>query len=70
MLLLSRRTGEAIVFPTLGITVRVLAVRGNAVSLGIEAPPDVRITREELLRAAAAPLPTSTNHLGRTRYFP
>ena len=56
MLLLSRRPGEAIVFPTLGITVRILAVRGNAVRLDIEAPPDVPITREELLKAAAAPL--------------
>src|SRR5215471_12887233 len=37
MLLLTRRPGEAIVFPTLGITVRILAVRGNDLRLGIEA---------------------------------
>jgi carbon storage regulator CsrA len=48
MLVLSRRPDEAIVLHTLGVRVRVLRVEGNIVRLGIEAPDDVRIRREEL----------------------
>src|SRR5689334_819088 len=48
MLVLSRRTGEKIVLPTLGITVEVVDVKGGAVRLGIDAPPDVRIMRQEI----------------------
>jgi carbon storage regulator len=33
------------------VTVRVLEVKGNQVRLGIEAPGDVRIYREEVYRA-------------------
>jgi carbon storage regulator len=33
------------------VTVRVLEVKGNQVRLGIEAPSDVRIYREEVYRA-------------------
>jgi carbon storage regulator len=33
------------------VTVRVLEVKGNQVRLGVEAPPDVRIYREEVYRA-------------------
>ena len=50
MLVLTRRLGEVIrVGDT--VTVRVLEVKGNQVRLGIEAPPDVRIYREEVYRA-------------------
>jgi carbon storage regulator CsrA len=49
MLVLSRKPDEKIVFPGLGVTVRVVEVRGNQVRLGIEAPPDVKIMRAELL---------------------
>src|SRR5262245_41719095 len=48
MLVLSRRPDERIVFPHLGITVRVLRIQGNAVRIGVEAPPDVRVLRHEL----------------------
>lgn len=48
MLVLSRRPDERIVFPNVGITVQVLRVRGNVVKIGIEAPSDVSILREEL----------------------
>ena len=37
MLVLTRRINESIVIPGLGITVRVLAIRGNSVRFGVEA---------------------------------
>jgi carbon storage regulator len=49
MLVLSRRLGQAVVVPGLDITVRVIAIKGGAVRIGIEAPPDVKVLREELL---------------------
>jgi carbon storage regulator CsrA len=49
MLVLTRRPNESIVFPALGVTVRVLAVRGTSVRLGIEAPRGVVVMRDELL---------------------
>ena len=48
MLLLSRRTGETIQIGD-DITVRVLSVKGNQVRIGISAPDEVQIMREELL---------------------
>jgi carbon storage regulator CsrA len=48
MLVLSRRQGQRILFPNLGISVQVLPGNSSTVKLGIEAPPDVRILREEL----------------------
>ena len=47
MLLLSRRTGETIKIGD-NITVTVLSVKGNQVRIGINAPDDVKIMREEL----------------------
>ncbi len=48
MLVLSRRRHESIVFPGIGVTVKVLRVEGNKATLGISAPVDVRILREEI----------------------
>ena len=48
MLVLSRRRHESIVFPNLGVTVKLLRVERNKAKLGISAPPDVRILREEV----------------------
>lgn len=47
MLVLSRKQREAI---TVGndVTIRVLAVRGGTVKLGIDAPSHVRILRAEI----------------------
>lgn len=49
MLVLSRRVDEAIVLPTLDITIKVLSVRPGKVRIGIEGPPHVGIWREELM---------------------
>ncbi len=51
MLVLSRREGEKLVFPNLGITLEVVRVRGSAVRLGIDAPSDVSVWRGELCAA-------------------
>ena len=48
MLVLSRRENESIVFPSLGISVEVLRIRGNATRIGISAPDDVPIQRHEI----------------------
>jgi carbon storage regulator CsrA len=48
MLVLSRKEGDEILLPELDIVVRVLKVRGKAVSIGIEAPRGIRILRSEL----------------------
>ena len=47
MLVLSRKPGEAI---TIGnrITVTILAVEGNRVKIGVEAPAEVPIHRQEV----------------------
>jgi len=47
MLVLSRTRGERVYIGS-DITITVLQIRGNRVRLGIDAPPDVVIAREEL----------------------
>jgi len=51
MLVLRRKAGEAIVLNGV-IKIYVLAVEGERVKLGIDAPPDVIVVREELLDEA------------------
>ena len=62
MLVLRRKVGESIVLAGV-IHVAVLAAQGERVKLGITAPPDVTVVREELLKgpkpdAEATPAPT------------
>jgi len=47
MLILSRRTGETICIGD-GIDITVLEVKGNQVRLGITAPKEVPVHREEI----------------------
>jgi len=47
MLVLGRRIGETLIIGD-DITVTVLGVKGNQVKLGIEAPNDVSVHREEI----------------------
>jgi len=51
MLVLSRRLNEKIVFPTLQASVQVVAIKPGVVRLGVEAPNDVPVFREEILGA-------------------
>lgn len=72
MLVLSRSLRERIVFPHLNVAIEVVAVRGNRVRLGIEAPPEIQVLREELARdpavgADARELPRGTSHAARNR---
>jgi carbon storage regulator CsrA len=61
MLVVTRRPNEKIAFPTLGITVQVLKVTGNSAKVGIEAPPDIKVYRDEILPAAEAISQPRTN---------
>ena len=56
MLVLRRKVGESIVLAGV-INISVLAVEGERVKIGISAPPDVTIVREELLRASMTDAP-------------
>ena len=47
MLILTRRVGETLVVGD-DITVTVLGVKGNQVRLGVNAPKDVTVHREEI----------------------
>jgi carbon storage regulator CsrA len=53
MLVLSRKIEEKIVLPTVGASVQVLDIKRGVVRLGITAPPDVTILREEVPDRAA-----------------
>jgi carbon storage regulator len=48
MLVLSRRVGEMIFLPSICAYVQVLSVKNGTVRLGIEAPRNVLVLREEL----------------------
>lgn len=50
MLVLSRKAGESLVFPDLGISVFVCETRGDRVRLGIIAPENVLVFRDEVLQ--------------------
>ncbi len=47
MLVLSRKRGEMITIGN-GVTVKILAVQGDKVKIGIEAPADVPVHRQEI----------------------
>jgi carbon storage regulator len=49
LLVLTRRLNEKLVLPGLGVSIVVLAIKGKGVRLGIQAPPEVIILRDELI---------------------
>ena len=60
MLILTRRVGETLMIGD-SVTVTILGVKGNQVRVGITAPKDVAVHREEIFqrigREAASPAP-------------
>lgn len=71
MLVLSRRPNEDILFPNIGIRLRVLQVKGTVAKIGIEGPPEVQVLRAELAATDAdkrmAPRTGSPSHALRNR---
>ena len=53
MLVLTRKPGESVVIGD-GIKVKVLSVNGTSIRLGVEAPRNVPIHREEVFEAIRA----------------
>lgn len=47
MLILTRRVGESLIIGD-DVVVNVLGVKGNQVRIGVEAPKDVSVHREEI----------------------
>lgn len=65
MLVLSRRPDQTIILPSVGVKVRLLRINGKAAQLGIEAPRDMPVLREELATAAqqsAQARPRTSDH--------
>ncbi|MDA0631176.1 MAG: carbon storage regulator CsrA [Proteobacteria bacterium] len=48
MLILTRRVGESLIIGD-DVTITVLGVKGNQVRIGVNAPRDVAVHREEIL---------------------
>ena len=48
MLILTRRIGESVLIGD-QVKVKVLSVRGNQVRLGIDAPREIRVNRDEVV---------------------
>jgi carbon storage regulator CsrA len=70
MLVLSRRLNEKIVLPSLGVTIQVVAIARGTVRLGIEAPPEISVLREELHKRHAEwapPTPPKPKEVANTR---
>jgi carbon storage regulator CsrA len=75
MLVLARREKEKLVFPNIGVTVEILKISGRNVRVGIDAPPEVRVFRDEVTGVSdpvdvdllAAKSPGISNHRLRNR---
>jgi carbon storage regulator len=53
MLVLTRKVGESLILSH-GIKITIIEVKGRQVRIGIEAPPDVTVHREELWERISA----------------
>jgi carbon storage regulator len=61
MLVLSRKCGEKIVIPEQNITLTVLEIRGDRIRLGITAPADVPVHRQEVWERIHQQQPAETS---------
>lgn len=66
MLILTRRVGETMYIGD-DITVTVLDVKGNQVRLGIGAPRDVAVHREEIYERIRTGVPQASPNPGKER---
>lgn len=48
MLVLSRKIGEQVVLPSCGVTIAVVKIAGGKVRLGVQAPPETSVHRQEV----------------------
>jgi len=60
MLVLSRKPGESLSIDE-NITVTIVEIRGDKVRLGIDAPKDIKVHRQEVADAIAAKLTEASN---------
>ena len=65
MLVLTRKSDESVILGD-NIEVKVLAIRGEQVSLGFTAPPEMRINRKEVYEAIMA---TNREAVGEKKKF-
>ena len=59
MLVLTRKIGERILVPHCELSIAVLAAKGNTVRLGISAPAEVNVYREEVWARMGQPTDSS-----------
>lgn len=63
MLVLTRRENEKIIFPDVDISVEVVSISGSRARLGVRAPSDIRILRQEIAGdEAKAPARPARSH--------
>lgn len=61
MLILTRRVGERLVIGD-DIVIEVLGVKGNQVRIGVDAPKDTRVDREEIRKRIQAEMSRGRKH--------